>query len=131
MKPRSIAALAATALLAGGVLVAGDFGDNPGPRTSARNASALRVSPERMSKPKSSALKTVNLKVDNMFCASCPIIVRRTLERVEGVREVQVSFRSKTATVAYDPAQCEAAGLTAALTEMGFPSTVVRTANNG
>ena len=122
MKPRFLAALTASALVAGGVLVAGDFG----PRALAQKPSAVQVAPKQMGKPKSAALKTVNLKIDNMFCASCPFIIRRTLERVEGVRAAQVSFGSKTATVVYDPARCSAATLTAAVTDMGFPATVIR-----
>lgn len=131
MKPRAIAALTVTALLAGGVLVANDFGDTLGLRNFALNAPAVQASPEQMGEPKSAALKIVTLKVDNMFCASCPIIVKRTLERVAGVREAHVSFRSKTATVTCDPAQCDAAKLIAAAAEMGFPSTVIREPKNG
>lgn len=131
MKPRAIAALAVTALLAGGILVANDFGDALGLHSFVWKAPPVQVSPKQMGEPKRAALKTVTLKIDNMFCASCPIIVKRTLERVEGVREALVSFQSKTATVTCGPAQCDAAKLIAAVTEMGFPSTVIREPKNG
>ncbi len=126
MKPLFTAALAGTALLAGGVLVASEFGRTPGASAIAQNAPALPASPIQTAEAKNAALKTVTLKIDNMFCVSCPIIVRRTLERVDGVREVQVSFQSKTAIVSYDPARCDVARLTAATAETGFPSTIIQ-----
>jgi len=71
-------------------------------------------------------LQTVALKVDNMYCASCPLIVKRTLQGVDGVRKVEVSFRKKSAVVSFDPNQCSAAKLVAATKEVGFPSTVMK-----
>jgi periplasmic mercuric ion binding protein len=73
-------------------------------------------------------LQTVALKVDNMYCASCPIIVKRTLEGVDGVRKVDISFRKKSAVVSYDPQKCSAAQLVAATKNVGFPSAVIKPA---
>ena len=73
-------------------------------------------------------LQTVALKVDNMYCASCPVIVKRTLEGVDGVRKVEVSFRKKSAVVSFDPNQCSTAKLVAATKGVGFPSTVMEAA---
>ncbi len=71
-------------------------------------------------------LQTVTLRVDNMTCAACPMIVRRTLEGVDGVSATAVSYRDKTAVVTFDPAKCSAERLTAATARMGYPSTVIR-----
>ncbi len=133
MKPALPMAFGGAAILAGSILLAGDFGSwigdsNPMPAAS-QSAAGAPASPnlERSRGATQTALlETVNLKVENMWCATCPMIVRRALERVDGVKEAQVSFRSKTATVSYDPARCNEAKLTAATTEMGFPSTVIR-----
>ena len=47
------------------------------------------------------AEKMVTLAVENMTCALCPLTVRKSLEVVEGVQTVKVSFADKTAVVAF------------------------------
>jgi len=66
--------------------------------------------------------RTAVLTVDGMTCATCPIVVRKSLERVEGVQSAQVDFKAKTATVSYDPTVASLTQLTAATTDAGFPS---------
>ena len=66
--------------------------------------------------------QTVTLNVDNLFCASCPYIVKQTLARVAGVNQVEVSYKEKTAVVTFDDNQTDVAALTAATTDAGFPS---------
>ena len=68
--------------------------------------------------------QTVTLEVKNMTCELCPITVRKSLEKVPGVRLVKVDFDKKTATVTFDPDQARAEALTAATTRAGYPSTV-------
>lgn len=69
---------------------------------------------------------TVTLEVRNMTCGLCPITVKKSLERVPGVRTVQVDFDSKTATVSYDPDQVRPEALINATTNAGYPSAVHR-----
>lgn len=71
------------------------------------------------------AERTVTLTLGNLFCASCPYIVERTLARVDGVKKADVSFRDKTAVVTFDDGKTNVAALTAATADIGFPSTVV------
>ncbi len=66
--------------------------------------------------------QTVTLRVE-MWCASCPFIVQRSLERVPGVADVTVSFGNQTATVTFDDERTDVAALTAATAEVGFPAT--------
>jgi mercuric ion binding protein len=66
--------------------------------------------------------QTVTLNVDNLFCASCPYIVKQTLAGIPGVNEVEVSYKEKTAVVTFDDNQTDVAALTAATTDAGFPS---------
>lgn len=73
------------------------------------------------------AERTVTLKVDNMFCASCPYIVKQVLADVPGVRTVKVSFKNKTALVTFDDGKTNVAALTAATTNVGFSSTLLAT----
>ena len=116
MKPLFFAAVVGSALVAGGVFVAGDF-------------SAARVASPRSadaSGPVQQAAvgRTVTLQVDNMYCASCPYIVKQSLAAVPGVKDVSVSFRNKTAIVTFDDTQTNVAALTDATFEMGYPSEV-------
>jgi periplasmic mercuric ion binding protein len=69
--------------------------------------------------------QTTTLAVENMTCGTCPIVVKKALERVPGVTSTSVDFDKKTATVTFDPDKATSAKLTQAATEAGFPSKVV------
>lgn len=71
------------------------------------------------------AQKSVILAVDGMTCASCPYIVKQTLASVPGVSDVIVSFRKKMAVVTFDDGKTNVAALTAATSDVGFPSRVI------
>ena len=66
--------------------------------------------------------KTITLAVQNMYCADCPFIVKKSLERVPGVAKATVSFKDKTAIVTYDDSKADVTALTAATTKAGYPS---------
>jgi len=68
---------------------------------------------------------TVTLAVDNMTCGTCPIVVKKALERVSGVSSTTIDFDKKTATVTFDPDKVTSARLTQATTEAGFPSKLI------
>ena len=68
------------------------------------------------------AEQTVKLAVENMYCASCPFIVKQVLNRVPGVDKVVVSYREKSATVTYDDSKTNVEQLTDATFEQGYPS---------
>jgi mercuric ion binding protein len=70
----------------------------------------------------SAAEQTVTLAVQNMYCADCPFIVKKSLEAVPGVAKVAVSFKDKTAIVTYDYNKADVKALTAATTNAGYPS---------
>ncbi len=76
------------------------------------------------------AEQSVRLRVENMFCASCPFIVKQTLARVPGVSHVEVSYEEETAVavavVVYEDDETDSATLTAATSDVGFPSTVIQ-----
>ncbi len=71
------------------------------------------------------AQRSVTLAVAGMTCASCPYMVKQTLARVPGVSKVTVSFRKKTAVVTFDDGKTNTSELTAATTNLGFPSRVI------
>jgi len=64
------------------------------------------------------------LKVDKMTCVSCPYMVKKSLEKVDGVKSVSVSFDDKTARVVYDDTTATIAQMIKATTDLGFPSKV-------
>lgn len=72
----------------------------------------------------SAGMHKATLAVSNMDCATCPITVRKALERVPGVESARVDFKTKLALVAFDPARTKPEALVKATTEAGFPSTV-------
>ncbi len=117
MKPLFIAAIFAPALVVGGVLMAGDF-------SFARVASPQSAGASGPVRQAAAGERTVTLQVDNMYCASCPYIVKQSLVAVPGVKGVSVSFRDKTAIVTFDGARTNVATLTDATFEMGYPSEV-------
>jgi periplasmic mercuric ion binding protein len=69
--------------------------------------------------------QTATLAVENMTCGTCPIVVKKALERVPGVSATLVDFDKKTATVTFDPDKATTARLTQATTEAGFPSKLI------
>ncbi|MGH8628200.1 MAG: mercury resistance system periplasmic binding protein MerP [Gammaproteobacteria bacterium] len=74
----------------------------------------------------SAAEKTVTLSVNNMTCATCPPVVKKSLGQIDGVSRVEVSLEAKTAIVTYDDAKTDVAALIGATTNAGYPSHVAK-----
>ncbi len=68
------------------------------------------------------AERTVTLKVERMTCASCPYIVKRSLTRLDGVKEVSVTFETASAVVTFDDEKVSPEALVNATLGAGFPS---------
>jgi mercuric ion binding protein len=66
--------------------------------------------------------ETVTFDVDKMTCATCPIAVRKAMQRVDGVKDVEVSLENKSAVVTFDPSATTAAEIGQASTDVGFPA---------
>lgn len=66
--------------------------------------------------------RTVTFAVDNMTCASCPYIVKSSMEAVPGVAKVAVSFQAKTATVTFDDTKTNPAAIAIASMNAGYPA---------
>ncbi len=69
--------------------------------------------------------RIVTLAVDNLFCVTCPYIVKQTLARIDGVSAVEVSYREQTAVVTFDDDKTDVAAITTATGDAGFPSRLV------
>ena len=72
------------------------------------------------------AERTVTLDVDNVSCATCAPIVKRTLARMPGVSRVDVAEQAGAAVaiVTFDDARVTADALTVATTNAGYPARV-------
>lgn len=68
------------------------------------------------------ASKTVTLSVPDMYCAVCPITVKKALSQVKGVSRVEVNYEKKEATVVFDDAKTKIEDLTWATEAAGYPS---------
>lgn len=73
--------------------------------------------------PAWAAIKTVTLAVPGMTCATCPITVKKALQKVDGVVDVKVTWEPKEAVVTYDDTKTTLKALTDATTNVGYPST--------
>lgn len=71
------------------------------------------------------ALKTVTFDVPGMTCPTCPYIVKKTLQKIDGVTEADSSFETKSATATFDPAKTSIDVMLEALKNQGYPSRVV------
>ena len=77
-----------------------------------------------LSVPAWAATQTVTLSVTRMKCATCPITVKKALNKVEGVENIEVNLEKKEALVTFDDAKTTVEALVEATTNAGYPSTV-------
>jgi mercuric ion binding protein len=77
-----------------------------------------------VSPPVLAAEQTVRLEVPGMTCAACPFTVRAALKKVEGVKQVEVSYEQLEAKVTFEDTQTSVTELTRATANAGYPSTV-------
>ncbi len=68
--------------------------------------------------------RTVQLDVQKMVCATCPLTVRLALKKTPGVIDASATLEPPVATVTYDDAKTSPEHLTRATANAGFPSTV-------
>lgn len=68
---------------------------------------------------------TIKLSVPDMNCPACPITVRKSLERVDGVLKAETFIETQTAVVTFDDGQTNVAALIEATTNFGYPSILI------
>src|SRR2546426_1374315 len=72
--------------------------------------------------PAWAAPQIVTLNVSGMTCAACPITVKKAIEKVPGVSQVEVRFEKKQVLVTFDDAKTNTDALIKATTNAGYPS---------
>lgn len=68
--------------------------------------------------------QTVTLEVPTMNCVTCPLTVKKALQKVDGVTRAEVTFETKLAVVTFDDKTTTAKALTEATRNAGYPSTI-------
>jgi mercuric ion binding protein len=63
---------------------------------------------------------TKDIKVSGMTCKACGVTVRKSLEKVKGVKQVDVSTEKGLATIVYDDSQATEQQLRDAINKTGF-----------
>jgi len=69
------------------------------------------------------ATKTVALDVPGMTCPTCPITVKKALNKLPGVSKIDIDLSKKQAIVTFDDSKTSTQALVAATTNAGYPST--------
>ena len=87
-----------------------------------KNSIAAAVAMLVLTAPAWASPKTVTLNVPGMTCAACPITVKKALEKVPGVSQVDVRFEKKQVLVTFDDAKTNTDALVKATTNAGYPS---------
>lgn len=89
-----------------------------------KRLAALVALAATLSVPAWAATRTVSLAVPGMTCAACPITVKKALTKVDGVHKAEVRYARREAVVTFDDARTNAAALTKATGNAGYPSAV-------
>ena len=74
--------------------------------------------------PAWAATQTVTLAVPGMTCAACPITVKKSLTKVDGVQKVEVSYERREAVITFEDTKASTQMLTDATTNAGYPSSI-------
>lgn len=76
-------------------------------------------SPDGLPAPADTTQK-LQLKVGGMHCSLCTDSIRRSVGRLDGVKDVQVSIAHEETLVEYDPARVDPLTIQAALEDIGY-----------
>ena len=72
--------------------------------------------------------KTVTLNVSGMTCEACPVTVKKALQRVPGVSQIDVLYDKKQVVVTFDDSKTNTDALVKATTNAGYPSQLEKAA---
>jgi len=74
----------------------------------------------------SAVQQEVSLKVEKRDCPSCPFMIKRAIENIDGVESASVSMETKVAKVNFDDTKTSVNDFIATTTELGFPSNEIK-----
>jgi mercuric ion binding protein len=70
--------------------------------------------------------RTTTLRVRNMTCALCPLIVQRAIATIPGIKEIIVSTDNGTATIVYNERATNPTELAETVAHAGYPAWPIR-----
>jgi len=95
-------------------------------RLAAGSAGAqVGASQAAQAKAAAATTQTVTLGVEGMTCVSCPATVKKSLTRLDGVVDAEVSFDPPRAVVEFNSAKLSSNDLVEATAAVGYPSHVL------
>ena len=72
----------------------------------------------------------VNLSLSGMHCASCALLIEKSLKEVDGVIEANVNFAAEKASIFYDETKLKAEDLIKAVGKAGYKAEIFDPANS-
>ncbi|MFU8787748.1 MAG: mercury resistance system periplasmic binding protein MerP [Methylobacter sp.] len=72
------------------------------------------------------AEQSVMLSIPAMDCPVCPITIKKSLQKVAGVKSADVRYESKTAAVIFDDQLTTVESLLKATENVGYPATILK-----
>ena len=76
-------------------------------------------------------MKTINLQISGMHCASCSTIIERALKKQQGVKEAVVNFSTENASVEFDESIINEQELIKAIEAKGYKAEILTEENQG
>lgn len=79
--------------------------------------------------PGFAATRNITLSVPGMYCPSCPVTLRKALDRLPGVHVVSTDLNKRTLTIEVTDSHITDKQITGTTANAGYPSTVVKAAH--
>ncbi len=70
--------------------------------------------------------QSVTLSIPAMDCPVCPITIKKSLQKVTGVKSADVRYESKTAAVIFDDQLTKVESLLKTTENVGYPAAVLK-----
>ncbi|GMR04930.1 MAG: heavy metal translocating P-type ATPase [Thermodesulfobacteriota bacterium] len=78
------------------------------------------VKQERAEKTSSAGLKSVDLPITGMSCASCASKIEKGLSKTSGIKKASVNFATEKVTISYDPKEVAPGDFIKTIKELGY-----------
>ncbi|MCX7074453.1 MAG: heavy metal-associated domain-containing protein [Methylococcales bacterium] len=72
------------------------------------------------------AEQSVMLSISGMPCAVCPVTIKKSLQKVEGVKTVSVSYENKTVAIVFNDQIASIEKLLKAAENSGYPAILIK-----
>lgn len=70
-------------------------------------------------------MKSINLKITNLECSSCAMIIDFDLEELEGVKEVSTNYAKQRTTVLFDQTLIDQKTIIARLKKLNYEVKII------